>query len=481
MSSKLQVDGALWIAGESVAGSGGPAIPVLSPATGQECGRVDDASADDALAAVTAAHDALASWRKVPPRDRAEVLRRCFDLMTERAEQIARMISLENGKILADARAEVSYAAEFFRWYSEEAVRCVGQVSTAPSGTNKIIVQYQPIGVAVLVTPWNFPAAMATRKIAPALAAGSTVVLKPATETPLTAHLIASLCADAGVPDGVVNVITTRRARDVVSTLLRDPRVRALSFTGSTEVGRDLLRSAADQVLKCSMELGGNAPFIVFEDADLDAAIDGLMVAKMRNGGQACTAANRILAHADIAADLAQRLAERMGNMRVGPSLDAATECGPLINDSAVEGVHALVSDARLRGAELLTGGKILGGVGSYYPPTVLTGVPVDAQIASAEIFGPVASIMVFDDEEQAITVANGTEYGLAAYVYTSDVGRGMRVAEALDFGMVGINRGLVSDAAAPFGGVKQSGLGREGGREGMLEFMEAKYIAVDW
>ncbi|MGW4125459.1 NAD-dependent succinate-semialdehyde dehydrogenase [Nocardia sp. NPDC004711] len=481
-SLDLNTEYQLWINGlPTPPGSGGDPIPVFAPSTGDECGRVDDASETDALAAVTAAHAAMQSWRETAPRQRAEILRRCFDLMMERSEQIARLIALENGKTLADARAEVAYAAEFFRWYSEETVRTVGHVSTAPAGTNKILVQYEPVGVVVLITPWNFPAAMATRKIAPALAAGCATVLKPATETPLTAYLIAKLCAEAGVPAGLINVVTTRRTREVVSAMLHDARVRALSFTGSTEVGRHLLHEAADQVLKCAMELGGNAPFLVFDDADLDEAIEGLMIAKMRNGGQACTAANRIYAHRSVAAELGERLGKRMAAIQLGPSLDESTQCGPLINDTAVQKVHALVTDAVSRGAEVVTGGDLLSGAGSFYPPTVLTNVPAAAAIVSEEIFGPVASISAFDDEDAAIAAANATEYGLSAYIYTSDLRRGLRVAGRLESGMVAINRGLVSDAAAPFGGVKQSGLGREGGHDGILEFMEAKYIAVDW
>uniref|UniRef100_UPI001A9712A2 NAD-dependent succinate-semialdehyde dehydrogenase n=1 Tax=Paracoccus fontiphilus TaxID=1815556 RepID=UPI001A9712A2 len=431
--------------------------------------------------AVDAAAAAAPGWAATPPRQRAEILRRCWELMTRDAERLARLISLENGKALKDARGEVAYAAEFFRWFAEEAVRGTGDLGLAPSGANRILVQYQPIGVSLLITPWNFPAAMATRKIAPALAAGCTCILKPATETPLTAYAVARLLAEAGVPAGVVNVLTTSTTGRVVNAMLDDPRVRKLSFTGSTEVGRVLLRKAADRVIHSSMELGGNAPFLVFEDADLDAALDGLMVAKMRNGGEACTAANRIYVHRSIAEDFAARLADRMSALRVGPGADAATDCGPLVNAGAVSKVAELVDDAVARGARVLCGGKRGVGPGHFYLPTVLSGVSDDAAIRREEIFGPVAPLYVFDTEDEAIARANDTEYGLVAYLYTRDLSRGLRLSETLEAGMIALNRGLVSDPAAPFGGVKQSGLGREGAHHGMLEFMEAKYIATDW
>jgi succinate-semialdehyde dehydrogenase/glutarate-semialdehyde dehydrogenase len=401
--------------------------------------------------------------------------------MTDRSERLAHLIALENGKTLADARSEIAYAAEFFRWYSEEAVRITGEISVAPSGANRILVQYQPIGVCVLVTPWNFPAAMATRKLAPALAAGCTTILKPAPATPLTAYEIAAIMAEAGVPGGVVNVITTTSAGPVVAEMLQDARVRKLSFTGSTEVGKVLLREAADHVLKCSMELGGNAPFIVFADADLDAATEGAMVAKMRNGGQACTAANRIYGQRPIHDELASRLRDRMAALEVGPGTNPGVTCGPLIDEAAVQRVARLVDDAVVRGAQTLTGGRRLDRNGFYYAPTVLAHVPPDAKIASEEIFGPVASLIPFDEEDEVIAAANTTEYGLSAYIYTGNLDRGLAVSERLESGMVAINRGLVSDPAAPFGGVKQSGLGREGAHSGLLEFTEAKYVAVSW
>lgn len=471
----------LIIAGQWRKGRGGDRLDVINPSTGTKITDVANASIEDAMDAVTAAHDAAADWAATPPRRRSEILRRCFELMIERKQVLAELISLENGKALTDAHGEVAYAAEFFRWFSEEAVRLNGDIYTAPSGANKIVVQHQPIGVAVLVTPWNFPAAMATRKIAPALAAGCTCVLKPATETPLTAYALSEIYAEAGVPDGVVNVITTAKAGAVVSAMLHDPRVRKLSFTGSTEVGRRLLREAADTVVSCSMELGGNAPFIVFDDADLDKALDGAMVAKMRNGGEACTAANRFFVQKGVLEAFSTRLAERMGAMALGAGYDDKTQCGPVINREALDRIEGLVRDAESRGARTLTGGTRTAGDGFYFPPTVLRDVPAGATISHEEIFGPVAAITSFETEEEVIERANDTEYGLISYVFTGDLARGMRVSEKLDSGMVGLNRGLVSDPAAPFGGTKQSGLGREGAHHGILEFCETKYIAVSW
>ena len=482
----LDVDGLtvprqLLIAGNWQDASGGDTVEVINPSDASVITGIADADVEDGLAAVDAAAAAFPEWAATPPRRRAEILRRCFELMTERSEQIAHLISLENGKALADARGEVAYAAEFFRWYAEEAVRIIGDVSVSPSGANRILVQHMPIGVCVLITPWNFPAAMATRKLAPALAAGCTAVLKPATLTPLTTLAIAQLMIDAGVPAGVVNVITTSKTSEVMTPILADPRVRKLSFTGSTGVGRHLLRQAADNVLKCSMELGGNAPFLVFDDADLDLALDGAMIAKMRNGGQACTAANRIYVQRGIHDEFARRLAERMGAMRVGPGTDADTEVGPLVDEASVRKVDSLVRDAVSQGARLLAGGKAIDGAGYYYPPTVVTNVPLQARMVSEEIFGPVASVIPFDTEEEVIAAANDSEYGLAAYVFTEDLRRGLRVSERIESGMVALNRGLVSDPAAPFGGVKQSGLGREGAHQGLLDFTETKYIALDW
>ena len=472
----------LYIGGQWRAARGGRQIEVTDPATEAVIATVPDATLEDAAAAVEAAALAAPGWRATPPRQRSEILRRCFTLMTERAESLAMLIALENGKALRDARAEVAYAAEFFRWNAEEAVRITGEFGTAPSGANRIIVDYAPIGICVLITPWNFPAAMATRKIAPALAAGCTVVLKPASETPLTAYALAALYAEAGVPPGVVNVLTTSDPGPVTAAMLADPRVRKLSFTGSTGVGRTLLAEAAKHVISCSMELGGNAPFIVFDDADLEAALDGAMVAKMRNAGEACTAANRLYVQAGIHDAFAQGLARRMAALQVGPGVQAATECGPMITRKAVQKIDRLVRDAVERGARVLSGGQPVEGRGYFYPPTVLTEVPPQAEMAHEEIFGPVAPISRFETEAEAIARANDTEYGLAAYVYTRDLARGMRVAGQIEAGMIALNRGLVSDPAAPFGGVKQSGLGREGGQHhGIAEFMEAKYIATSF
>jgi succinate-semialdehyde dehydrogenase/glutarate-semialdehyde dehydrogenase len=471
----------LFVGGKWVPASSGARFDVLDPATGGVIASVADGGVEDAIAAVDAASEAGPAWAATAPRVRSEILRRAFELMTSRTDDLAKLISQENGKALADARGEVTYAAEFFRWYAEEAVRADGAVTTAPSGANRIVVVRQPVGVSVLVTPWNFPAAMATRKIGPALAAGCTVVLKPASDTPLTALAMAGILAEAGVPAGVVNVLSSRSSGKVVSAMLRDPRVRKLSFTGSTEVGRILLAQAADHVINTSMELGGNAPFLVFADADLDAAIEGAMIAKMRNAGEACTAANRFYVEAPIASAFAERLAARMAALRLGPGTDENTQVGPLVNEDTVDKVDTLVRSAVQEGAKAATGGTRPDGPGFYYPPTVLTDVRPESRILREEIFGPVAPIVTFTDEAEAIRLANDTEFGLVAYVYTGDLARGLRVSEGIEAGMVGLNRGLVSDPAAPFGGVKQSGIGREGGHEGMLEYLESKYIAVTW
>ncbi|MBI1619592.1 NAD-dependent succinate-semialdehyde dehydrogenase [Aquamicrobium zhengzhouense] len=468
----------LYIGGRWEQGTG---IPVIDPATGDVLVEVADADVSDAMRAVDAAEQAAAGWRATPARQRAEILRRWFELMTRHADELAHLISLENGKALTDARGEVAYAAEFFRWYSEEAARIPGEHRHTPSGSHNILVDHEPIGIAVLITPWNFPAAMATRKIGPALAAGCTVILKPASETPLTAYAMARLGEEAGVPAGVVNVITTTNPGGVTSLMLADPRVRKLSFTGSTGVGRVLLAEAAKSVVSCSMELGGNAPFIVFDDADLNAALDGAMVAKMRNAGEACTAANRFYVQSGIHDAFVAGLTERMATLKIGPGTEPATQCGPMITKKAVQKIDQLVSDAVERGARVQTGGAPLPGSGYYYPPTVLDNVPVDASIAHEEIFGPVAPVYKFETEDEAVKLANNTEYGLAAYIYSQDLKRAMRVGKRIETGMLGINRGLMSDPAAPFGGVKQSGLGREGGVTGILEFMEAKYYAVEF
>ena len=468
----------LYIGGKWEAGTG---IPVTDPSTGNKLAEVPDASLEDAMRAVDAAEAAAADWRRTPPRQRSEILRRWFTLMTEHAEELALLISIENGKALVDARGEVAYAAEFFRWYAEEATRIGGEFRHTPSGAHNILVDHEPIGIAILITPWNFPAAMATRKIGPALAAGCTVILKPASETPLTAYAMARLGAEAGVPPGVVNVLTTSKPGPVTAAMLADPRVRKLSFTGSTGVGRTLLAEAAKTVVNCSMELGGNAPFVVFDDADLSAALDGAMVAKMRNGGEACTAANRFYVQSEIHDAFVEGLTQRMAALKLGAGYDPDTQCGPMITTKAVDKIDRLVSEAKDRGARSTTGGAPLDISGYYYPPTVLENVPTDAALAHEEIFGPVAAIYRFETEEEAIRLANDTEYGLAAYVYSRDIMRAMRVGRGIETGMVGINRGLMSDPAAPFGGAKQSGLGREGGVTGILEFMEPKYFAVEF
>lgn len=461
--------------------SDGGRFDVENPATGATLASVASATVDDGLAAVKAAHEAFPAWAATAPRQRAEILRSAFEMMIERADEIAELIVLENGKALPDAQGEATYAAEFFRWFSEEGVRALGTMSMAPGGDKRILVQHQPVGVAVLVTPWNFPAAMATRKIGPALAAGCSVILKPASDTPLTALLIGEILESADVPPGVVNIVPSRRSGAIVSAMLHDPRVRKLSFTGSTEVGRLLLREAADNVVNVSMELGGNAPFVVFDDADLGAAVDGAMLAKMRNGGEACTAANRFYVHDAIADEFTEQLSERMAGLLMGPGLDEGVELGPMVNAAAIEDMHGLVTSAIAGGARVVTGGEPSGGAGHFYPPTVLADVPEDAEILRKEIFGPIAPIVRFETEDQAVSLANDTEYGLIAYVYTEDLARGLRVSERIEAGMIGLNRGLLSDPAAPFGGVKQSGIGREGGHEGLLDYLESKYVATNW
>jgi succinate-semialdehyde dehydrogenase/glutarate-semialdehyde dehydrogenase len=468
------------IVGENVLG-GPDTISVIDPATEETIAEVVGGDVDTALLAVDTAQQAMARWTSQSPRQRSDVLRRAYDLMVSRCEALAQLIVLENGKALADARSEVLYAAEFFRWYSEEAVRLTGEVGSAPAGSNRIMVVHKPIGVALLITPWNFPAAMATRKIGPALAAGCAVVLKPASETPLTALALARLLVDAGAPPGVINVVPSRRSDALASRLLDDPRVRKISFTGSTEVGRTLLAHAARTVVNSGMELGGNAPFLVFADADLDAAVAGAMIAKLRNGGSACTAANRFIVHSSIAEDFGARLAVAMSQLTVGPGLDPATDIGPLVNAKTRDKVSHLVNGALDSGAKALVGAEAPDRRGFYYLPTVLTAVPDDSVILGEEIFGPVAPITTFDHTDDAVALANATEYGLVSYIYTTDLRTGLQVGEQLDSGMVGINRPVVSDPAAPFGGTKQSGLGREGGHEGMLEYTETQYLAVDW
>ena len=471
----------LYIDGAWREGAAGERFDVINPATEEVLASVASAEIADADAALDAAEAAFADWAGRTPRQRSEVLRKVFELMTARLPEFARLITLENGKARADAMGEATYAAEFFRWFAEEAVRADGLIAHAPSSGARIVVHHKPAGIAVLVTPWNYPAAMGTRKIAPALAAGCPVIIKPASETPLTMLALMPLLEEAGVPKGLVNVLPSRKTGALVDHLLHDPRVRVVSFTGSTEVGRKLLHAAADRVLKPAMELGGNAPLIVFEDADLEVSVEGAMLAKMRNLGEACTAANRFYVHEAVAEDFTRRFTERMAALKMGNGLEDGVDVGPLVNAQTRDKVAAFVEDAVAKGAELRLGGTVPNGPGFFYPPTVLAKVPKTAACIADEIFGPVAAIQTFTDQEEVIARANDTEYGLVAYVFTRDMKRGMQVCERLDYGMVGLNRGLVSDPAAPFGGTKQSGLGREGGHEGMLEFMETQYISANW
>src|SRR3954465_666914 len=471
----------LWIGGKWRKSSDGARFDVIDPATENKIASVASASVDDAKAAIDAAQGAFEAWAGRKPRERAEILRKAFELLVRDAERFAKLITIENGKALSDSKGEVLYSAEFFRWNAEEAVRNIGQLYNAPSSGARVVVQHKPAGVAVLVTPWNFPAAMATRKIGPALAAGCTVVLKPASDTPLTMLALMPILEEAGVPAGVVNVIPSRRSGKVVSTMLHDMRVRVVSFTGSTEVGRKLLHEAADNVVRPAMELGGNAPFIVFEDADIDAAIDGAMVAKMRNMGEACTAANRFYVHEKVSEEFTRKLTAKMAALKMGNGLDDGVALGPLVNAEGRDKVVELVEDALSKGAKILTGGKRPEGTGYFYPATVLSNVPDSAKMLNEEIFGPVASLQTFKDEGEVIKRANDTIYGLVAYLYTKDLSRGLRVSEKLDFGMVGLNRGPVSAPAAPFGAPTQSALRRQGAHEGLMEFMETQYISVNW
>jgi succinate-semialdehyde dehydrogenase/glutarate-semialdehyde dehydrogenase len=474
-----QVPTDLFIAGEWRAASGGGTLAVEDPATAEPLVHVADAHVDDALAALTAAADAQAEWTVHPPRERGEILRRAYEAIVAQTDELALLMTLEMGKALAESRAEITYAAEFFRWFSEEAVRIHGRYMVNTTGKGRILTMRQPVGPCVFVTPWNFPTAMGTRKIAPAIAAGCTMVVKPAKQTPLSMLALAKILEDAGLPGGVLNVITAHSAGAVIEPLLKDPRTRKLSFTGSTEVGRTLIEQSAHQVLRVSMELGGNAPFLVFADADLDAAVDGAMLAKMRNVGEACTAANRFHVHESLADEFAARMAQRMGALKVGRGTEPDTDVGPLIDEAQRGKVAELVDDATARGAEVLVGGKRVDGRGYFFEPTVLAGVPDDARLLDEEIFGPVAPIATFSSDEQALAAANRTEYGLVAYVYTRDLERAFRICEGIETGMVGLNQGVVSNAAAPFGGVKQSGFGREGGFEGIGEYLETKYVAM--
>ena len=471
----------LFIGGSWRDATGGATFAVEDPSTGQELTRVADATVEDGAAALDAAVAAQADWGQTPPRDRGEILRRAFELISERTDDLARLMTLEMGKTMAESRAEIVYAAEFFRWFAEEAVRIHGRYSVAPNGATRLVTLKQPVGPCLMITPWNFPLAMATRKIGPAVAAGCTMVLKPAGLTPLSALAAAEILAEAGLPDGVLNVVTTSHTGAVMGPIIADPRLRKLTFTGSTEVGRTLIEQSAQNLLRVSMELGGNAPFIVFDDADLDAAVEGAMLAKMRNIGEACTAANRFLVQASVADEFAERLAGRMSALRLGRGVDDGVDVGPLVEEAQRTKVAELVDDAVERGAHVLTGGASVDGDGWFYRPTVLTDVPKDARLCTEEIFGPVAAIVRFEDEAEAIRQANATEYGLVAYAFTRDFARATRVFEALETGMVGINQGIVSNPAAPFGGVKASGFGREGGFEGIDEYLETKYVGFPW
>jgi succinate-semialdehyde dehydrogenase / glutarate-semialdehyde dehydrogenase len=469
----------LFIGGQWRDSSDGATVGVEDPSNGGVLTKVADASLADGRAALVAAVRAQASWAATAPRARAEILRSAFELITERAEDFAMLMTLEMGKPLAQSRGEGTYGAEFFRWFSEEAVRVHGRWATSPDGNTRLMTMKQPVGPTLMITPWNFPLAMGTRKIGPAIAAGCTMVVKPATQTPLTMLALADLLREVGLPEGVLNVLSTTHTSEVMGDLIADPRLRKLTFTGSTPVGQNLVRQSADNLLRVSMELGGNAPFLVYADADIDRAVDGAMLAKMRNMGEACTAANRFLVHESVSDEFAEKFAARMAGEKVGRGTEEGVTVGPLIDGKAREGVAALVSDATDRGARLLTGGDAIGGTGYFFAPTVLTDVPKDADLMREEIFGPVAPITTFTDDDEALRIANDTSFGLVAYAFTSDLRRTLRVSEGLEFGMVGINQGIVSNPAAPFGGVKHSGFGREGGPEGIDEYLSVKYVGI--
>jgi succinate-semialdehyde dehydrogenase/glutarate-semialdehyde dehydrogenase len=469
----------LYIGGEWRDGGGGT-IPVEDPSTGETLCEVADATPADADAALQAAHETFKDFRNMPPRERGDILRRAYDLIIERQDELALLMTLEMGKPVSESKAEIIYAANFFRWYSEEAVRINGRFTINENGKGRVLTMKQPVGPCVFITPWNFPLAMGTRKVGPAIAAGCTMVVKPAKQTPLSMLAMAQILEEAGLPGGVCNIITAKSSGAVMEPLIRDPRTRKLSFTGSTEVGRKLIEQSAEQILRVSMELGGNAPFLVFEDADLDLAVEGAMLAKMRNTGEACTSANRFHVHEAVAGDFAERLAERMGSLKVGRGTDDGVQVGPLIDDTQRAKVEELVQDAREKGAQVVVGGERADGRGYFFKPTVLADVPDGARVLKEEIFGPVAPVKGFQSEEEAIAAANDTEYGLVAYVFTRDINRAFRVIEELETGMIGFNQGMVSNAGAPFGGVKQSGFGREGGPEGIHEYLETKYVAMN-
>jgi succinate-semialdehyde dehydrogenase/glutarate-semialdehyde dehydrogenase len=470
----------LYIGGEWRDGSASGSISVEDPSTEEVIAEVADADGSDASDALASCVEHQAEWQHMAPRDRGEILRRAYELITERADELALLMTLEMGKSVAESKAEITYASEFFRWFAEQAVRIDGRYSVAPNGAGRLLTMKQPVGPCVLITPWNFPMAMGTRKIGPAVAAGCTMVIKPAKQTPLSMLALASILEEAGLPGGVLNVITASSSGEVMEPLIKDPRTRKLSFTGSTEVGRKLIEQSAEQVLRVSMELGGNAPFLVFDDADIDDAVAGGVIAKMRNVGEACTAANRFHVAASVADEFATKLADKIGSMKVGRGTEEGVEVGPLIDGSQRSKVAELVSDAQSKGAKAVVGGHEMDGRGYFFEPTVLSDVPPEADLLKEEIFGPVAPVASFESEEDAIHAANNTEYGLVAYVYTRDIKRAFRVCEGLETGMVGLNQGMVSNPAAPFGGVKQSGFGREGGYEGINEYLETKYVAVN-
>jgi succinate-semialdehyde dehydrogenase/glutarate-semialdehyde dehydrogenase len=469
----------LFIAGEWRAASGGGQFEVEDPATQQPIAAVADGTVADGRAALDAAVATQASWAATPPRDRGEILRRAFELIMSRVDDLALLMTLEMGKPLKESRAEIAYAAEFFRWFSEEPVRIAGRYSVSPNGATRLLTMKQPVGPCLFITPWNFPLAMGTRKIGPAIAAGCTMVVKPASQTPLSMLALADIMTEAGLPGGVLNVITTHSTGAVMEPLIRDPRLRKLSFTGSTEVGKRLVEQSAQQLLRVSMELGGNAPFLVLADADVDAAVEGAMLAKMRNMGEACTAANRFIVHESVAADFGQKLAARMAGLTVGRGTEDGVDVGPLVDRPSQDKVGQLVADAVDRGAQVLTGGDPVGDRGYFFAPTVLTGVAADSRLLTEEIFGPVAPITTFASTDEALALANDTEFGLVAYAFTRDLNEALKVAEGLQTGMVGLNQGIVSNPAAPFGGVKQSGFGREGGPEGIEEYLDTKYVGI--
>ncbi len=473
------VPGKLFIAGEWRAATGGKTFEVEDPSTGESIAEVANATPQDAVAALDACVDVQGEWAKHPPRERGEILRRAFELLTKRADELAVLMTLEMGKPVAESQAEIAYASEFFRWFAEEAVRIEGRFAAAPNGKGRLLTMRQPVGPCYAITPWNFPMAMGTRKIGPAIAAGCTMVIKPAQQTPLSMLALAQILEEAGLPPGVLNVVTSSSSREVSEPIISDPRLRKLTFTGSTEVGRKLIEQSAENILRTSMELGGNAPFLVFADADVDAAVEGAVIAKMRNIGEACTAANRFHVAGKLQDEFTTKLAEKLGAMKIGRGTEEGVQVGPLIDGKQRATVSDLVQDAVSKGAQVVVGGKERDGAGYFYEPTVLGGVPLEAKLLKEEIFGPVAPVVGFDEEEAAVAAANDTEYGLVAYVYTRDVGRALRVCEGLETGMVGLNQGIVSNPAAPFGGIKASGFGREGGREGVDEYLETKYVAI--